>query len=228
MLPLYVGMRAYLLLDMGQRAWDMPRQRRQNVAIGQGSCGQGLTARGWLHEQNATYSIHYSNMLVLFMAWMMGMYFVSSVLLMRMNLPLMYRKAITQVRVEGPPLPAHGSRLTAHGPATCLPLSSSRPSAIGSLHACNMAWCVPSVCAGLVGGLVLQGDLVLSSSCCHAQVLGDIQFKFYHQWFDFIFIISAFFFLAVFYTIESSRQPSSLKNIEDKKAAEHFASFHIH
>jgi hypothetical protein len=47
--------------------------------------------------QNATYSIHYSNMLVLFMAWMMGMYFVSSVLLMRMNLPLMYRKAITQV-----------------------------------------------------------------------------------------------------------------------------------
>jgi hypothetical protein len=54
----------------------------------------------WLkifHLQNATYSIHYSNMLVLFMAWMMGMYFVSSVLLMRMNLPLMYRKAITQV-----------------------------------------------------------------------------------------------------------------------------------
>jgi hypothetical protein len=33
----------------------------------------------------------------LFMAWMMGMYFVSSVLLMRMNLPLMYRKAITEV-----------------------------------------------------------------------------------------------------------------------------------
>eukprot|EP00277_Geminigera_cryophila_P016118 CAMPEP_0179438488 /NCGR_PEP_ID=MMETSP0799-20121207/22218_1 /TAXON_ID=46947 /ORGANISM="Geminigera cryophila, Strain CCMP2564" /LENGTH=520 /DNA_ID=CAMNT_0021220149 /DNA_START=153 /DNA_END=1715 /DNA_ORIENTATION=+ len=112
----------------------------------------------WLkifHMQNATYSIHYSNMLVLFMAWMMGMYFVSSVLLIRMNLPLMYRKAITQV-------------------------------------------------------------------------LGDIQFKFYHQWFDFIFIISALFFLAVFYTIDSSRQPSSLKAMEDKKAAEHFAAFHIH
>lgn len=112
----------------------------------------------WLkifHLQNATYSIHYSNMLVLFMAWMMGMYFVSSVLLMRMNLPLMYRKAITEV-------------------------------------------------------------------------LGDIQFKFYHQWFDFIFIISAVFFLAVFYTIDASKQPSSLKAMQDKKAAQDFASFHIH
>ena len=101
----------------------------------------------WLkifHRQNATYSLHYSNMLVLFMAWMMGMYFVSSVLLMRMNLPLMYRRAITQV-------------------------------------------------------------------------LGDIQFKFYHQWFDFIFIISALFFLAVFYTIDSSRAPSSLKAADDSK-----------
>ena len=76
----------------------MRRRRRQNVDIGEGSCGQGLAARGWWYEQNATYSIHYSNMLVLFMAWMMGMYFVSSVLLMRMNLPLVYRKAITQVR----------------------------------------------------------------------------------------------------------------------------------
>jgi hypothetical protein len=85
------------------------------------------------------------------------------------------------------------------------------------------------------------------------QVLGDIQFKFYHQWFDFIFILSALFFLAVFYTIDCSRQPSSLSTIkvsapaqalvgqdenakracpvqamEDKKGAEHFAAFHIH
>ena len=46
------------------------------------------------------------------------------------------------------------------------------------------------------------------------QVLGDIQFKFYHQWFDFIFILSALFFLAVFYTIDCSRQPSSLSTIK--------------
>ena len=46
------------------------------------------------------------------------------------------------------------------------------------------------------------------------QVLGDIQFKFYHQWFDFIFILSALFFLAVFWTIDCSRQPSSLATIK--------------
>mmetsp|Transcript_8591 Transcript_8591/g.20289 ORF Transcript_8591/g.20289 Transcript_8591/m.20289 type:complete len:496 (+) Transcript_8591:136-1623(+) len=98
-----------------------------------------LSIRGFLQLwlkifrlQNASYSIYYSNMLVLFMAWMMGVYFVSSVLLMRMNLPVTYRQSITEV-------------------------------------------------------------------------LGDIEFKFYHQWFDFIFIISALFFVATFYFLESTK-----------------------
>ena len=42
-------------------------------------------------------SVFSSNVLVLVMAYVMGSYFVSTILLMRMNLPLEYRVAVTQV-----------------------------------------------------------------------------------------------------------------------------------
>ena len=60
------------------------------------------------------------------------------------------------------------------------------------------------------------------------QVLGDIQFKFYHQWFDFIFILSALFFLAVFYTIDCSRQPSSLSTIKVSAPAQALVGKEVH
>eukprot|EP01006_Ploeotia_vitrea_P019219 TRINITY_DN51386_c0_g1_i1.p2 TRINITY_DN51386_c0_g1~~TRINITY_DN51386_c0_g1_i1.p2 ORF type:complete len:199 (-),score=90.46 TRINITY_DN51386_c0_g1_i1:48-596(-) len=76
-----------------------------------------------------------SNLFILLLAEVMGMYFMSSVLLLRMNLPLQYRRIITEV-------------------------------------------------------------------------LGDIEFHFYHQWADLIFIFSSLFTIIVFFF---SRQTSSSK-----------------
>lgn len=69
-----------------------------------------------------------SNIIVLALAQIMGMYFISSVLLMRMNMPLEYRTIITEV-------------------------------------------------------------------------LGDLQFNFYHRWFDVIFLISALSSIAIIYIV---------------------------
>lgn len=70
---------------------------------------------------------------MLVLAQIMGMYFVSSVLLMRMNVPLEYRKIITQV-------------------------------------------------------------------------LGDLQFQFYHKWFDLIFLVSALISIGVLWFVHKSNQ----------------------
>ncbi|CAJ0568730.1 unnamed protein product, partial [Mesorhabditis spiculigera] len=53
-----------------------------------------ITLSKWFH---AIASIKSSNVLVLFFAQLMGMYFVSTVLLMRMNVPSQYREIITIV-----------------------------------------------------------------------------------------------------------------------------------
>ena len=65
-----------------------------------------------------------SNFLVLFLSQIMGMYFISMVLLMRMNMPVQYRSIITEV-------------------------------------------------------------------------LGDLQFNFYHRWFDVMFLVAALFTIAM-------------------------------
>ncbi|CAF4513790.1 unnamed protein product [Rotaria sp. Silwood1] len=85
-----------------------------------------------------------SNVIVLCLAQLMGMYFISSVLLIRMNMPAQYRQIISQV-------------------------------------------------------------------------LGDLQFNFYHRWFDCIFLLSALFSIGILYLhYRSSQQSISLydKNVQ--------------
>ena len=86
----------------------------------------------WFYALSSSKS---SNIIVLVLAQTMGMYFVSSVLLMRMNVPLEYRKIITQV-------------------------------------------------------------------------LGDLQFQFYHKWFDLIFLFSALMSIGVLWFVHKSNQIS--------------------
>lgn len=89
-----------------------------------------ITMTKWFYALSSSKS---SNIIVLVLAQTMGMYFVSSVLLMRMNVPLEYRKIITQV-------------------------------------------------------------------------LGDLQFQFYHKWFDLIFLFSALMSIGVLWFVHKSNQ----------------------
>jgi len=91
-----------------------------------------ITMTKWFYALSSSKS---SNVIVLVLAQTMGMYFVSSVLLMRMNVPLEYRKIITQV-------------------------------------------------------------------------LGDLQFQFYHKWFDLIFLFSALMSIGVLWFVHKSNQIS--------------------
>jgi hypothetical protein len=47
--------------------------------------------------QNAAYSAVFARVFVVLMAWIMGMYFISSVLLLRMTIPQSYRESISKV-----------------------------------------------------------------------------------------------------------------------------------
>jgi len=47
--------------------------------------------------QNAAYSAIFARVFVVLMAWIMGMYFISSVLLLRMTIPQSYRESISKV-----------------------------------------------------------------------------------------------------------------------------------
>lgn len=84
-----------------------------------------------------------SNAIVMFFAQLMGMYFVSSVLLMRMNVPPEYRKIITEV-------------------------------------------------------------------------LGDLQFKFYHRWFDVIFLISALISILFLYLAHKQAPEKTIDKGQDQ------------